>query len=252
MIRVLRIALLLSLSLVVPAAAQSPEARIAVAANFGKLAQRLAGDYEALSGHHLDISLGSTGKLYAQIHQGAPFDVFLAADRTTPQRLLDEGLAVTDSLHDYAIGRLVLLSGHEGIGRADEQLLRERNFRTFAIANPRLAPYGVAAREVLAHVNRLAELESRFVLGENIAQATQYITTGNADAGLVPWSLALELPTTSSTSWWLIPADWHSPIVQSAVLLNRAENNAAARGFLAYLQSADALTIITSHGYDQP
>lgn len=235
-----------------PTATRAEEARLAVAANFTSVAQLLADAYAAQSGHHIALSSGSTGKLYAQIRQGAPFDVFLAADRTTPQRLLDEGLAVADSLHDYAIGRLVLLSGHEGIGRADEQLLRERNFRTFAIANPRLAPYGVAAREVLAHVNRLAELEPRFVLGENIAQATQYITTGNADAGLVPWSLALELPTTSSTSWWLIPADWHAPIVQSAVLLNRAENNAAARGFLAYLQSADALRIITSHGYDQP
>lgn len=235
-----------------PGPTRADTARLAVAANFAPVAQQLADAYAAASGHALSISSGSTGKLYAQIRQGAPFDVLLAADRATPQRLLDEGLAVPGSLHDYALGRLVLLSAHAGVGPASEALLRGHDFRSFAIANPRLAPYGAAAREVLAHSGRLGALEPRLVTGENIAQATQYVTTGNADAGLVPWSLVLELPATTGTSWWLVPADWHAPIVQSAVLLQRAEANAAARGFLDYLRSEAARRIIAAHGYDQP
>lgn len=227
------------------------EARLAVAANFIPVAHELAADYEARSGHRIRISSGSTGKLYAQIRQGAPFDVFLAADQATPQRLLDEGLAVPGTLHDYALGRLVLLSAHAGIGQASETLLRGHDFRTFAIANPRLAPYGVAAREVLAHVGRLDALEPRFVLGENIAQAAQYIVSGNADAGLVPWSLALALPADTPTSAWLVPAGWHAPIVQSAVLLKHGEHNPAASGFLDYLQEPFAGERIARHGYGE-
>ncbi len=234
-----------------PTATRAEEARLAVAANFTSVAQLLADAYAAQSGHHIALSSGSTGKLYAQIRQGAPFDVFLAADRVTPQRLLDEGLAVPGSLHDYALGRLVLLSAHAGVGQADETLLREHDFRTFAIANPRLAPYGVAAREALAHIDRLTALEPHFVLGENIAQAAQYVITGNADAGLVPWSLALELPANTTATWWLLPGDWHAPIVQSAVLLKRAEHNPAASGFLAWLQSDAAKALIARHGYGE-
>lgn len=225
-------------------------ARLAVAANFGNVARLLATQYETDSGHRIQISIASTGKLYAQIRQGAPFDVLLAADRATPERLLREDLAVAGSLHDYAIGRLVLLSASAEVGTASEALLREHVFRKFAIANPRTAPYGAAAREVLRHVGRLDELASHQVLGENVAQATQYVISGNADAGLVPWSLALQLPSGTGTSWWPVPADWHAPIVQSAVLLQRGQHNSAAVGFLAYLRSAAARQLIVAHGYD--
>ncbi len=225
-------------------------ARLAVAANFGNVARLLAAQYEADSGHRIQLSTASTGKLYAQIRQGAPFDVLLAADRATPERLLREDLAVAGTLHDYAIGRLVLLSASARVGPASEALLREHAFRKFAIANPQTAPYGVAAREVLRHVGRLDELASHQVLGENVAQATQYVTSGNADAGLVPWSLALQLPSATGTSWWPVPADWHAPIVQSAVLLRHGQHNPAASGFLAYLHSAAARRAIAAHGYD--
>lgn len=227
-----------------------PSARLAVASNFGTLAQELARRYADAHGHRIDISTASTGKLYAQIQHGAPFDALLSADRATPQRLLDEGLAVAGSLHDYATGRLVLLTDRKRTGVADEALLRTRAFRHFALANPKLAPYGEAAREVLVHVGRWDTLEAARVLGENVAQATQYVTSGNADAGLVPWSLALQLHADGEYSIWPVPATWHSPIVQSAVLLKHGEHNAAAMGFLAYLRGDEARRFIAAHGYD--
>lgn len=254
--RLLHLVLGLLVAIGIPAPADArgePEpvtARLAVAANFGNVARLLASQYERDSGYRIQLSIASTGKLYAQIRQGAPFDVLLAADRATPERLLREDLAIAGSLHDYAIGRLVLLSASSKVGQASEALLREHAFRKFAIANPRTAPYGVAAREVLQHIGRLEELASHQVLGENVAQTTQYVTSGNADAGLVPRSLALQLPSGTGTSWWPVPGDWHQPIVQSAVLLRHGQHNPAASGFLAYLHSAAARQIIAAHGYD--
>ncbi len=227
-----------------------PSARLAVASNFGTLAQELARRYEDAHGHRIDISTASTGKLYAQIQHGAPFDALLSADRATPQRLLDEGLAVSGSLQDYATGRLVLICAKARCGGASETVLREHEFAHFALANPQLAPYGEAAREVLVHIGRWDAMASARVLGENVAQATQYVTSGNAEAGLVPWSLALQLPAEGGYSIWPVPATWHSPIVQSAVLLKRGEHNAAAIGFLAYLRSDAARQFISAHGYD--
>lgn len=235
------------------AAAGAPpvaRARIAVAANFGEVARLLADQYAHHSGHRIDLSVASTGKLYAQIHHGAPFDVLLAADDSTPKRLVDEGLAVRSSLYDYARGRLVLWSRDATLATDGERALRRHDFRKFAIANPALAPYGAAAHQVLQHVGRWDALQPRLVLGENVGQATQFVLSGNAEAGLLPRSLVLEAQRQVGGSAWLVPADWHRPIVQSAVLLDHGRGNPAAIGFLEYLRDDTARRTIAAHGYD--
>lgn len=232
------------------AAAAAGQARIAVAANFTEVARLLADQYARQSGSRIEISAASTGKLYAQIRHGAPFDLLLAADNTTPQRLVDEGLAVRSSLYDYATGRLVLWSRDPTLIRDGESVLRHHAFHNFAIANPELAPYGAAAREVLQRVGRWDALKPRLVLGENVGQATQFVISGNAEAGLLPRSLVMEAQRQVGGSSWLVPASWHQPIIQSAVLLNRGRDNPAATGFLEYLHSEAARRIIAAHGYD--
>ena len=230
--------------------AHAGQARVAVASNFGDVARLLAGEYGRTSGHDIQVSTASTGKLYAQISNGAPFDVLLAADDTTPRRLVKDGLAVPTSVYDYAIGRLVLWSRlPEGVIDG-ERLLRAGKFDKLAIANPALAPYGAAARETLQRLGRWDALQPRLVLGENVGQAMQFVFTGNAEAGLLPRSLVLEAQKKVEGSAWLVPQAWHQPIVQSAVLLVRAKDNKAATGFLQYLRSDEARAVILAHGYD--
>ena len=244
------LALLASLLPGVAAAQQPAQARIAVAANFADAARRLAADYAQQSGHRIDISAASTGKLYAQIVNGAPFDVLLAADAATPRRLADEGLANRATLHDYAIGRLVLWSRDPARVKDGEALLRRGRIDRLAIANPDLAPYGAAAREALRYLRRWDELQPKLVIGENVGQATQFVVSGAAPLGLLPRSLVLEARKTTPGSGWEVPAAWHAPIVQSAVLLKRGARNPAARGFLDYLQSPAAEKRIRAFGYD--
>jgi len=225
-------------------------ARIAVAANFADAARKLAADYSKQSGQKIEISSASTGKLYAQIANGAPFHVLLSADATTPRKLADEGLADASTLHDYAIGRLVLWSRDPARVKNGEALLRRGNIDRLAIANPDLAPYGAAAREALDYVRRWKELQPKLVMGENVGQATQFVVSGAAPLGLLPRSLVLEARMATPGSGWEVPAAWHAPIVQSAVLLKRGERNSAARGFLKYLQSPRAQKRIRAFGYD--
>jgi molybdate transport system substrate-binding protein len=233
------------------AAAQKPaQARIAVAANFADAARALAADYAKQSGHRIDISAASTGKLYAQIVNGAPFDALLSADAETPRKLVEEGLADGATLHDYAIGRLVLWSRDPARVQDGEALLRKGKIERLAIANPELAPYGAAAREVLRFVRRWEELKPRLVMGENVGQATQFVASGAAPLGLLPRSLVREGRRTAPGSGWEVPAAWHAPIVQSAVLLRRGDSNRAARGFLKYLQGPAARKRIRAFGYD--
>ncbi len=249
------VGLLLSLACGLPAAAtvqaaQPAQARIAVAANFAEAARQLASDYGRQSGHRIEISSASTGKLYAQIRSGAPFDVLLSADDSIPRKLVDEGLADGTTVHDYATGRLVLWSRDPKLVQNGEALLRKGSISRLAIANPALAPYGAAAREVLQHVRRWDALQPALVMGENINQAGQFVVTGAAPLGLLPRSLVLEANRKRQGSGWEIPATWHAPIVQSAVLLKRGERNPAARGFMEYLRSPAAQKRIRSFGYD--
>ncbi|RMH93780.1 molybdate ABC transporter substrate-binding protein [Lysobacter pythonis] len=231
---------------------ESGSARLAVAANFAEPARRFADDYRRQTGHRIEISSASSGKLYAQIKHGAPFDAFLSADDTTPRRLVDEGLAVRDTLFDYAVGRLMLWSRDPAAFRDGEATLRQGDIARLAIANPELAPYGAAARESLRHIGRWEALKPKLVMGENIGQTMQYLTSGAAPLGLVPRSMVLEAQRTQPGSSWLVPADWHAPIVQSAVLLTRGRDNPAARGFLHHLRSPAVQRQIVLLGYDSP
>jgi len=225
-------------------------ARIAVASNFAEAARKLAADYSKRSGQRIEISAASTGKLYAQIRGGAPFDALLSADAETPRRLVDQDLADGATLHDYAIGRLVLWSRDPALVKDGEALLRKGAIAKLSIANPDLAPYGAAAREALDYVRRWEELRPKLVMGENVGQAAQFVVSGAAPLGLLPRSLVLEARKTTPGSGWEVPATWHAPIVQSAVLLKHGERNPAARGFLEYLKTPAAQRRIRALGYD--
>ncbi len=248
--QVLRLIVLTTLLAIAPALACAAEARVAVAANFSAVAQRLAQQYQQQSGNQIRLSSASTGSLYAQITQGAPFDVFLSADASTPQRLVQEGFAVRASLFTYATGRLALWSRQPDKVVDGEALLRSGKFKNLAIANPQLAPYGAAAREVLQHLDRWDVVQAKLVIGENVGQGTQFVLTGNAEVGLLPLSLTLAAQRQVGGSFWPVPQAWHRPIRQCAVLLTRGRENVAAKGFLKYLASDAARQLVREQGYD--
>jgi molybdate transport system substrate-binding protein len=242
------LSLLLGLCLAGPAAAE--EAVIAVAANFAEVAERLEQDFEAATGHVLSLVVGSTGKFYAQIANGAPFDVFLSADEETPARLEKEGQAVAGSRFTYATGRLTLWSPEPGgVGSDGAATLKEGKFRRLAIANPELAPYGAAAKQALEKLGLWERFKDRIVMGETIGQAHAMVASGNAELGFVALSYVLSPRSETKGSRWDVPADLYAPLRQDAVLLARAAGNPAARGFLDFLRSAKAKALIASYGY---
>lgn len=234
-----------------PTGANAEEALVAVAANFAEVIEELEARFERETGHRLTVTIGATGQLYAQITNGAPFDILLAADRERPLRLEQEGHAVAGSRFTYAVGKLTLWSADAArIGADGEDALRGGEFRKLAMANPALAPYGEAARETLAALGLYEKLADRLVMGENIGQTHTMVATGNAELGFVALSYVMSPRNEISGSRWDVPQDLYSPIRQDAVLLNRAAANPAAREFLAYLRSDDVLTVIRSFGYD--
>jgi len=223
------------------------ETIVAVASNFAGIARVLEADFERSTEHELQITTGSTGKLYAQIVHGAPYDVFLAADRARPTRLVEEGYAVEDSQRTYARGRLVLVT--KSMEAVDLRTrLSNVEFDRLAIANPELAPYGRAAMEVLGKLGLAERVASRLVMGENIGQAYALAATGNADLAFV--SASQPRLTNRSDSVWLVPSEMHGPIRQDLVLLRRAEGNEAALAFLDFLTSPAARTSMISAGYE--
>ena len=237
--------------LVFGAAAQAETLRIAVAANFIAPLQQLAVAFERDNGTKLLLAPGATRGLYAQIRNGAPFDVLLSADRETPQRLVKAGLALPDSEFTYAVGKLALWSARSGYVDAGGRVLGRRDFAHLAIANPETAPYGAAALSVITKLGLQARLRPRLVEGENITQAYQFVASGNAELGFVALSSLVRNGKLSSTgSLWVVPAGLYPPIRQDAVILARAKNKPAARALMAYLQSAPARAIIKSYGYD--
>jgi molybdate transport system substrate-binding protein len=239
-------------ALLLAAALARPEAAlIAVAANFAEVMERLEGDFERHSPHALNVTTGSTGKLYAQIGNGAPFDVLLAADQRHPELLEEKGLAVAGSRFTYAIGKLTLWSPQPGRIAADGAVtLRAGEFRRLAIANPDLAPYGAAARQVLEHLGIYQSLGERIVMGENVGQAHVLVATGNAELGLVALSAVRSPRNDSPGSRWDVPQGLHEPIRQDAVLLTRAAANSAARDLLAFLRHPEVRERIREFGYD--
>lgn len=223
---------------------------VAVAANFAEVMERLEADFERESPHGLNVTVGSTGKLYAQIVNGAPFDVLLSADQRRPEVLEERGLAVRGSRFTYATGKLTLWSRDpDQVGTDGAATLRAGEFRRLAMANPDLAPYGVAARETLEGLGLNDALSDRIVMGENVGQAHALVATGNAELGLVALAHVKSPRNDTRGSRWDVPEHLHEPIRQDAVLLMRAEDNSAARDLLAYLRRPEVQALIRDHGY---
>lgn len=226
-------------------------ALIAVASNFSEVAESLVLDFENLSEHEIETSAASTGKHYAQIINGAPYDALLAADQASPRRLEESEHAVAGTRFVYAIGKLVLWSPDEKLIGADGiAVLEKQDFRALAIANPALAPYGIAAKETLLSLGLWNALEHKIVMGENVGQAFALTATGNAELGLVALSSVISKRNARSGSRWDVPSELYAPIRQDAVLLEHGYANAAAVAFLAYLRSDEARLTIESFGYE--
>lgn len=224
------------------------EVKVAVAANFIGANREIASLFEQATGHTTRISYGSTGKLYAQIEHGAPFELFMAADTQRPIKAEEEGLAVRGSRFVYARGKLVLWSVKPGLFDDPERFLVQGDFNHLALANPKTAPYGLAAQQVMQHIGALKALTPKLVRGESIAQTFQFTATGNAQAGFVALAQLNEWQGEAGTLW-LIPADYYAPIEQAVVLLKKGEDNPAAIAYLAFLKSDAAREVIERYGY---
>lgn len=230
---------------------QAAEVMVAVAANFTAPMKMLAKSFEQDSGHKLVLSFGSTGSFYAQLKNGAPFDVLLAADSDTPLRLEKDGLGVAGSRFTYATGRLALWSPKVGVVDDQGNVLRSGKFQRLAIANPKLAPYGAAAMQVLAKLGLEAAVQPKLVQGENIAQAYQFTASENAQLGFVALSQVFMQGHISQGSAWVVPAHLHAPLQQDAIVLRRGQNNPGAQALMAYLQSEKARRSLQAFGYDK-
>ncbi len=228
-------------------AAQAGEVQVAVASNFTAPMQAIGETFESDTGHKAKLAFGSTGKFYAQIKNGAPFDVLLAADDETPARLVQEGAA--SSRFTYAIGTLVLWSSKPGFVDAKGEVLRRGQYGKLALANPKTAPYGRAAIETLARLGALSAAQSKLVQGENIAQTFQFVASGNAELGFVALSQVMKGGKVQQGSAWLVPAEMHEPIRQDAVLLSSGRANIAAQALLDYLKGDKARQVIRAFGY---
>jgi molybdate transport system substrate-binding protein len=225
------------------------EIRVAVAANFAQTMKEIATVFEKDTGHKVALTQGSTGKLYAQISQGAPFDVLLSADDETPEKLVREGKAVTGTQFTYAVGRLALWSPKSDMVDEGGQVLKTDKFRFIAIANSRVAPYGRAAVQVMQKLGVLNLIEPRVVQGESITQTFQFVSTGNAQLGFVALSQIIDNGKIKSGSAWVVPETMHETLKQDAVLLNSAKDAAAATALLSFLKTDKAKKIIAAHGY---
>jgi len=232
--------------------AQAEDVHVAVAANFAVPLKALAADFEKSTGHKLLLSAGASGKLYAQIKSGAPFDVFLSADDETPARLEKEGAAVAGSRFTYAIGKLALWSANPAMVDAQGRVLASGNFKHLALASPSLAPYGAAAVQTLKRLGLLEALKSRIVQGESIGQTYSFVATGNAELGFVALSQIFENGRIIKGSAWIVPTDLYQPLRQDAVLLLPGRDNAATKAFLTFLKTDASRTVLRSFGYETP
>ncbi len=230
--------------------ARADQVQVAVAANFTAPMQRIAAEFEQDTGHKALLAFGSSGKFYAQIRNGAPFQVFLSADDEKPTKLEQEGLGVAGSRMTYAIGTLVLWSAKPGFVDAKAEVLKKGGFAHLAIANPKLAPYGVAAVETLTKLGLADALAPRLVQGENIAQTYQFVASGNADLGFVALSQVMKDGQVGSGSAWIVPSTMHAPIRQDAIILANGKGSAATVALMKYLKSPKAMRIIKAYGYE--
>lgn len=231
------------------ASALAGEVQVAVAANFSAPMQVIASEFEKDTGHKVLVAFGATGQFYAQIKNGAPFEVFLSADDSTPAKLVSEGDALAGSRITYAIGTLALWSAKEGYADNGGAVLKRNSFKHLAIANPKAAPYGLAATQVMAKLGLSDSLKAKLVEGQNIAQTLQFVATGNAELGFVALSQVYKDGKITSGSAWIVPDELHEPIKQDALILNKGKDNPAAKALLEYLQGPKAAAVIKSYGY---
>lgn len=234
------------------AQAHAADVSVAVAANFSAPMQKIAQSFEQDSGHKVRMAFGATGNFYAQIKNGAPYQLLLAADDKTPLKLEQEGQGVIGSRFTYAVGKLVLWSMQPRLVDDQGGVLKTQNYQRLAIANPKLAPYGAAAVEVLTNLGLLQAVQSKWVQGENIAQTYQFVASENAQLGFVAMSQVMAEGKVTQGSVWVVPAQLYTPIRQDVVLLSIAKDDAPAKALLQYLRSDKAKDIMRSFGYAMP
>lgn len=223
---------------------------VAVAANFSKPMTEIVSQFEKATGHSVKLSFGSSGKFVSQLENGGPFEVLLSADEKGPEKLEQAGLTVPNTRFVYALGKLVLWSSKPNFVDDKGKILMTSNFKHLALADPKVAPYGAAAIDVLKKMKLLEKLQPLFVQGENIAQTYQFISTANAELGFLALSQVIENGKIVGGSSWIIPDNLHAPIRQGAVLMKKGAENPAARSLIDYLKSIPALAIINKYGYD--
>ena len=223
---------------------------VAVAANFSKPMTEIVSQFEKATGHSAKLSFGSSGKFVSQLENGGPFEVLLSADEKGPEKLEQAGLTVPNSRFVYALGKLVLWSATPNFVDDKGKILMTSNFKHLALADPKVAPYGAAAIDVLKKMKLFEKLQPLFVQGENIAQTYQFISTANAELGFLALSQVIKNGKIVGGSSWIIPDNLHAPIRQGAVLMKKGAENPAARALIDYLKSIPALAIIKKYGYD--
>ena len=226
------------------------EVQVAVAANFTKPMEKIAEDFFKATDHKAVLSFGATGKFVEQIKQGAPFEVLLAADQKNPIKLENEQLAVPKSRYTYAIGKLVLWSAKPDLVDDKGNVLKTGGFEHIAIADPKTAPYGKAAMNVMEKLGALDALKPKMVQGESIAQAKEFVSSGNAELGFVALSQVIKDGKIAEGSGWMVPQDLYAPLYQDAILLKTGENNAAAKALMDYLKTEPAQAVIKAYGYE--
>ncbi len=234
--------------------ASAEEFAVAAASDLNFAIKELIGQYEKQTGHRVKLSLGSSGNFYAQLQQGAPFDLYFSADIGYPKKLEEAGLTVPGSLYRYAVGRVVLWAPKSSPLDVSKGLtvLREPTIRKIAIANPKHAPYGRAAVAAMEHAQVYADVKDRLVLGENISQAAQFIESGACDVGIIALSLAMAPAMKNAGTYWQIPAEAHPPLEQGAVIMRQSKNQEAARQFLSFMQGPEGQEIMTRYGFTLP
>ena len=228
------------------------EVSVAVTSDFAAPMERIVALFQKESGHMVKFSLGASGKLYAQIKAGAPFDVFLSADDEQPKLLLQDGLAVSGSRFVYATGRLVLWSAQTGLVDDKGAVLNKGNFSRLAIANPRFSPYGVAAKETLGKLTMWNAIQEKLDKGDDVTQTYHLAATEKVDMAFIALSQVMRDGRVTEGSWWLVPSELHRPIRQSAVLMSGAKDQAAAQAFLVFLRSEKARAVMRGFGYELP
>lgn len=229
---------------------RAEDLHLAVAANFTAPMEKLATAYFEETGYKAIMSYGATGKLYAQIKNGAPFQIFLSADQETPKKLIQEGRGIVGTQFTYSIGKLVLWSTQKKWASSTDEILKKGDYKHLAIANPKLAPYGAAAKEILVKMGIWATVQPRLVIGENIAQTHQFIASGNADLGFVAYSQIKKDGKNPERQYWVVPQAMYSQIKQDAVMLLSGKQSVAAKKFFEFMKSKKAKAIIAEFGYD--